>query len=205
MNLRELPVFPTIVVLIAAGIMVALGIWQLGRAEEKTALIAQYAELGADEEAVELSPSIGENWQEALRFRAVSVDCSEVSDIRSAAGTRQGGAKGWALIARCTPANMAPVEAKIGWSRDPNPPAWQGGTVVGILDQNGRIVAAPPLAGLDPLARPDPGDLPNNHLAYAGQWFFFALTALVIYWFAIQKRQTERAHKGTKARHKGEV
>ena len=51
-----------------------------------------------------------------------------------------------------------------------------------------RLVAEVPQAGLRPLAAPDPGDLPNNHLAYAGQWFFFALTALVIYVLALRRR-----------------
>ena len=40
------------------------------------------------------------------------------------------------------------------------------------------------------MAAPDPRDLPNNHLAYAGQWFFFALTALVIYILALRRRST---------------
>ena len=53
-----------------------------------------------------------------------------------------------------------------------------------------RLVASePPVAGLEPLARPDPSGIPNNHLAYAGQWFFFALTALVIYWLALRRRR----------------
>ena len=30
--------------------------------------------------------------------------------------------------------------------------------------------------------------MPNNHLAYAVQWFLFALTALVIYAIALRKR-----------------
>ncbi len=42
------------------------------------------------------------------------------------------------------------------------------------------------------MAPPDPNDLPNNHLAYAGQWFFFALTALVIYWLALRRRWREK-------------
>jgi surfeit locus 1 family protein len=29
-------------------------------------------------------------------------------------------------------------------------------------------------------------------MAYAGQWFFFALTALVIYFLAIRKKLAER-------------
>ena len=52
-----------------------------------------------------------------------------------------------------------------------------------------RLVADPPVAGLQPMARPDPGDLPNNHLTYAGQWFFFALTALIIYVLALRRRR----------------
>jgi surfeit locus 1 family protein len=51
-----------------------------------------------------------------------------------------------------------------------------------------------PVAELAPLAPPDPADIPNNHLAYAGQWFFFALTALVIYVLALRRRwRTEKS------------
>jgi surfeit locus 1 family protein len=50
-------------------------------------------------------------------------------------------------------------------------------------------VADPPVGGLAANAAPDPADLPNNHLAYAGQWFFFALTALVIYVLALRRRR----------------
>ena len=63
--------------------------------------------------------------------------------------------------------------------------------MLGILAPGGKIVADPPLAELGPLAKPDPADLPNNHLAYAGQWFFFALTALVIYILALRRRRRE--------------
>ena len=50
------------------------------------------------------------------------------------------------------------------------------------------MVAIEPVAGLQPLAAPDPADLPNNHLAYAGQWFLFALTALVIYGLVLRQK-----------------
>ena len=63
--------------------------------------------------------------------------------------------------------------------------------VAGIIAPAGegiRLIADPPQAGLEPLAMPDPADLPDNHLAYAGQWFFFALTALVIYVLALRRR-----------------
>jgi surfeit locus 1 family protein len=52
----------------------------------------------------------------------------------------------------------------------------------------GTLHASQPAPGLEPLAPPDPSDVPNNHLAYAGQWFFFALTALVIYVLALRRK-----------------
>jgi surfeit locus 1 family protein len=64
--------------------------------------------------------------------------------------------------------------------------------VTGVISPGGpagaRLVADPPLAGLEANAKPDPSNIPNNHLAYAVQWFFFALTALVIYALALRKR-----------------
>ncbi|WP_073975469.1 SURF1 family cytochrome oxidase biogenesis protein [Erythrobacter donghaensis] len=81
----------------------------------------------------------------------------------------------------------------LGWSQSSDPLAWSGGWVAGTVVPTGelgfRIVADPPLAGLEANAKPDPGDLPNNHLAYAGQWFFFALTALGIYALALRRRR----------------
>jgi surfeit locus 1 family protein len=89
------------------------------------------------------------------------------------------------------------AEVALGWSREPRATVgWSGGGVVGFVAPAGegaRLVASPPLAGLAQLAPPDPNDLPNNHLAYAGQWFFFAATALAVYWLALRRRRQERA------------
>jgi surfeit locus 1 family protein len=88
---------------------------------------------------------------------------------------------------------LEPADVVLGWSRSPEVVGWKGGFVAGTVVPTGelgfKIVADPPLAGLEPMAKPDPGDLPNNHLAYAGQWFFFALTALVIYVLALRRRR----------------
>jgi cytochrome oxidase assembly protein ShyY1 len=51
-----------------------------------------------------------------------------------------------------------------------------------------RLIADPPLAGLEANAVPDPASMPNNHFGYAIQWFLFALTALTIYVLALRKR-----------------
>jgi surfeit locus 1 family protein len=34
--------------------------------------------------------------------------------------------------------------------------------------------------------------VPNNHLSYAIQWFFFATTAVVIYVLALRKRWRDK-------------
>jgi len=79
----------------------------------------------------------------------------------------------------------------LGWSSRPDPVNWAGAVVVGTVlprDNEVIVVADPPLAGLGANARPDPRDLPNNHLAYAVQWFAFATIAVVIYGLALAKR-----------------
>ena len=187
--IRQLPVIPTIVVVAAAATMVWLGFWQLGRAEEKAELIARYEAASADDSMVTF-PS-GNEIDDSL-YRRSLVTCESVSSIQATAGTAANGAKGWAHRAQCRFAEGGWGAVDLGFSQDPNSPDWQGGEVEGRIAPDLRLVADPPQAGLYPLAKPDPNDLPNNHLAYAGQWFFFALTALVIYGFAVRSRLAKR-------------
>ena len=56
-------------------------------------------------------------------------------------------------------------------------------------EQSGwAVVADTPPAGLAPNGKPDIASVPNNHLAYAGQWFFFAAIAAIIYVLALGRR-----------------
>ena len=191
---RRVPIIPTIVVIAAAAVMVALGFWQLGRKEEKEALIARYA-AASDRGPVALG---GEDLERFL-YRTVSFDCPAPTDWSAVAGRNAAGRTGYAQQFVCRPrtdwghdVKVTPtILAAVGWSPGPARPRWAGGRVEGVLARAGddyRIVLAEPAPGLEPLARPDPADLPNNHLAYAGQWFFFALTALVIYWLTLRRR-----------------
>ena len=50
------------------------------------------------------------------------------------------------------------------------------------------LVADTPAPGLAPSALPSPANIPNNHRAYAVQWFLFAAVALVIYGVALRRR-----------------
>lgn len=207
MTFGRIPIIPTIFVVVAAAVMVALGVWQLGRMDEKEALIARYA---ANEQRPVLrnftafSPgevSLNEPHLERSLFRRVEIACDEPGAWKSVAGRSASNQAGYVHMFVCeTFPSASPSDgegqgpvlfATIGWSRSPQQPEWGGGTVTGILSTAGddyEVVASEPFAGLQPLAKPDPSDLPNNHLAYAGQWFFFALTALVIYFLALRRR-----------------
>jgi len=205
-TVTRFPIFSTVIVLAAVVTMTALGFWQLGRMDEKEALIARYASAGEQPEVAWPTPA----QYEAALFRRSTVTCSQVTGFDSIAGTSSRGEKGWAQIARCTLDDGASADVAMGWSRIPEPPAWGGGTVTGLVAPYGesvRLVTIEPVAGLQPLAAPDPGDLPNNHLAYAGQWFLFALTALVIYGLVLRQklglkagRKTGRGNVGTSPR-----
>ncbi len=182
---RRILIFSTIIVLAAVATMIALGIWQLGRLREKEALIAQYVAAASDSTPVAFP--LSDKGDDVL-FRRSRIDCLAVHDVEPVAGTAATGAKGWAHRATCKVREGNAVPVDLGFSRDLAKPAFAGGKLTGVIASGPRLVADPPVAGLQPLAKPDPGDLPNNHLAYAGQWFFFALTALVIYVLALRRR-----------------
>ncbi|WP_347303178.1 SURF1 family protein [Croceibacterium sp. TMG7-5b_MA50] len=190
---RHLPLLPTVLVLAAVAAMLALGVWQLRRAEWKEALIARYA--GAERLPPVAWPRDAAAAEAAL-YRPGGFTCAQVLAIRETAGRSAKGQSGWAHVARCRLDEGGEAEVALGWSAEPTPPVWTGGTVSGTIAPAGngaRLVADPAEAGLQPLARPDPRALPNNHLAYAGQWFFFAATALVIYALALRRRRAPAA------------
>ena len=184
--LRRLPVVPTIVVLIAVGIMIRLGFWQLDRLHEKEALLARYetARAMSSDAAYPRNPAEAEK----LLYRHATLDCPVVSQIESVAGRSAMNETGIGHVAICTLADGASARVVLGWSRDPAVPEWRGGRVAGIIAPGPRLVADPPLAGLQANARPNPAELTNNHLSYAVQWFLFAGVALVIFALAVRKR-----------------
>lgn len=182
---------PTLLVLIAVGVMVRLGFWQLDRLHQKETLLADYNRAIAMSSETAL-PS-GKVKREQVFFRHTTFECSGKGMTRPMAGHNIKGETGWAQWGFCFSADGKQTgEVNFGWSRTPEPVAYTGGTIGGIIAPDGptgaRVVAAVPLAGLEPSAAPNPNDIPNNHLSYAVQWFLFALTALVIYGLALRKR-----------------
>ncbi len=200
------PLVPTLLVALAVITMVALGVWQLQRKGEKEAMIALHERNIAM--AAEVSfPALGPV-DPTLYFRRSRVICLEPVSFAPRAGRDGAGRPAFRTIVDCRTGAEGPgVLIAVGTQPGPDKtPAWTGGEVAGIIvpgpDQPGvlqkltgtatparaMLVADPPVAPWGANARPAPEDVPNNHLAYAGQWFLFALAAVVIYALALRKR-----------------
>lgn len=199
------PLIPTLLVLVAVAVMIGLGIWQLQRKADKEALIALYERNMAMSSLVtypELPPV-----PDAMLYRKSSVVCLEPVRWDPRSGTDRKGRTGFRMIADCRTGAEGPgVLVDVGIGDDFTPPKWRGGIVQGtivpgpqqpsmIARASGKasparamLVADTPVAGLRPSAVPSADDTPNNHLAYAVQWFLFAAAALVIYILAVRRR-----------------
>lgn len=189
---------PTVVVALAVAAMIGLGLWQLlDRRPQKLAFIAQLERNPARPPIA--FPRVPDD---TLLFRRASGLCLQPTSIKLAGA----GAAGFRAIAECRVGAERPgMVVQLGTTRDPNAkPAWRGGEVAGYISHapDGRsligslfdrspqrlmLVATPPLAGLQPNAPPDIDSVPNNHLAYGVQWFFFAAVAVVIYTLAVRR------------------
>jgi surfeit locus 1 family protein len=202
------PIIASIIAGAAILTMIGLGIWQLQRKGEKEAEIAQL-ELNFKKHAVAF-PELGPVSPDNL-FRPSSVMCLHVENWRGISGSDASGKPGYQYIADCTTGAEGPGALILAGVNDrPNEHGnWQGGTVSGIITREpddrtliGKLfgtgkVLRPMLvskAGLGGLRAPKPpsiASIPNDHLLYAVQWFFFAFAAAVIFVLAVRKRQRE--------------
>ncbi len=188
---KGLPLVSTALVMAASAIMVMLGFWQLDRSEEKKALIAHFNQTLKVTDPVPF-PRDEASADDAL-YRLSEVTCTRVISSRSTAARDPKGTSGLAQVALCELAGGGQTEIMLGWTQRPQIVDWKGGRVTGWVapsgadDSNGvRLIAKPPAFSLAQLPAPNPNNLPNNHLAYAGQWFLFAFTALLIYFLALR-------------------
>lgn len=198
--MRRFPVVSTLVVGLAIAVMIGLGVWQLAiRLPQKEAALAQ---LAANPSKPEIA--FPRTDDDRLLFRRAKGVCREPAN-----GTLTGaGGAGFRWIVACRPevAGARGMLVQLGTIRDPKAqPQWPGGEVRGhiayapdgrsmlssLFDRTPRrlmLVAGRPQAGLGPNAAPDLDSVPNNHLAYGVQWFFFAAVAGVIYVLALRRR-----------------
>ena len=190
--MTRLPLLPTAIVAAAIAALIGLGIWQLQRAGEKEALLASYR-AAAGRPPISWPATLGD--AAALHYRRATGFCTQVVGWRTVAGRNRAGQSGWSHIAACRTGGMEGpgMQVDIGWSRSHEPPrGWRGGEVSGIVapdrDHLIRLVSSQPAPGLEPSAEPNPENIPNNHMLYAFQWFFFAIAAGVIYALALRQR-----------------
>jgi cytochrome oxidase assembly protein ShyY1 len=188
--MKRIPLFATLLVLAAVAVMIALGVWQLRRLHWKEDLLTRYA--AAQGLPPIAFPAVPDAKAPPL-FRLSSAMCIAVTGWRAESGHNLRDEAGWAHIASCRTGAEGPgFQAVMGWSAKPDQPDWKGGPVAGVIgpdrDHIIRLIAADAAPGLQPSKPPSLEDVPNNHLFYAIQWFFFAGAALVIYILALRKR-----------------
>jgi surfeit locus 1 family protein len=202
---KGIPLIPTLLVGLACAAMIALGVWQLERRGEKAGLLTLYrANLNKPE--INL-PNLGPV-ADAVMFRKTTALCLSVKAWQVEGGRSSTGRTGFRWIAECSTGAEGPgLIADMGVAQDPKAkPVWTGGTVSGRITREpdhgsliGKlfgaskvlrpmIVAETAPAGLLPSQPPDPDEVPNNHLAYAVQWFLFSAIAALIYVLALRRR-----------------
>lgn len=191
----RLPLGATLVTLFAVPLLLALGAWQLQRAQWKADLIAEAGR------ARTLPPVAPREWFRAMvgelsvQFRRAVVDCrpGRVKPYDLRGGQSAAGQGGYTVLVNCGDQRRAPdLVLAVGWADRPGTApllvdATFTGTVVerpyGDAPNRPRflVIADKPVPPLAPTRQPDPADLPNNHFSYALQWFAFAATLGVIY------------------------
>ena len=118
MNLRRLPLIPTILVIAAVATMIGLGIWQISRAGEKKAMLARYAAAqGLPEIAFPTMPPK----DDLPLYRRASGLCLRVVGWNATAGEDRTGESGYSHFADCATGAEGPgMVVDAGWAKDPN-------------------------------------------------------------------------------------
>ncbi|MBB4633467.1 SURF1 family protein [Sphingosinicella soli] len=192
----RLPLLPTLMVAVMLPVMIGLGFWQLQRAQWKADLLVR---LEAQAKLPVLETSVISDDLEFRRIR-VSVDCPDPS-AKGRSGKNAAGQVGFSMLLLCNSGGQ-PIFVDSGWSDRPDgwtklvapwPP--EGAfAVTGTLVRTGgnkgpryTLVSEAAPAPLVTSAPPSPADIPNNHMAYAVQWFAFAATLGIIYAVFVQR------------------
>ena len=128
--IRRVPIFATVLVLAAVGVMIALGFWQLDRRAQKEAMLARYA--AAQTLAAEVAWPLDPSQAEAALFRRTTIDCRVEGKDAPLAGYDRQGTVGWAHAVTCVLPGGARAEVVLGWAKDLTARQWPGGQVRGI-------------------------------------------------------------------------
>jgi surfeit locus 1 family protein len=188
-NARRVPIIATIVVIAAVLTMIGFGVWQFNKAGLQDARLEKYDAASQNRELVSFPTT--ERAVDEFAYRRSQIECVQIlGEARSVAGRNANDRTGFVQVVTCALPDGEKADVQLGWSQSPQAVQWRGGMVEGVIEplRTGfaKLVADPPVAGLDANAEPEKRKI--DHLAYAGQWFFFALTALIIYVLALRRR-----------------
>jgi cytochrome oxidase assembly protein ShyY1 len=190
--MKRLPLIPTLLVAAAVAVMIALGVWQIQRAQWKEELLRRYQ---ANSHLSPVAfPKVPTPADQSLLFRRASGFCLAAKSWSARSGRNRAGEAGWRHIALCGSGAEGPgLAVDLGWSNKGDAPqGYRGGPVSGVIgpdrDHILLLVSDAPAPGLQASALPSLDEIPNNHRAYAVQWFLFAGIAVLIYGLALRWR-----------------
>lgn len=197
-----LPLGATLMTLLMVPVLIAMGIWQLQRRDWKAQINAELAAAPSLPVLDAAALNGARASDTSLLYRRASVACTPGSvtpyDIKG--GDSADGQSGYLLLVNCTPADPKPAFVVVaGWSQRPDALTKLNvnTTFDGLIIERpyGKDATRPrfmliPQQAVPPLAPsrvPTPGDLPDNHLSYAFQWFGFALVLLTIFGIYVRR------------------
>jgi len=208
---RSLPLGATLLTLIMVAVLIWLGLWQLQRRDWKHNI---QAELTA---AASLPPVTPRDFLDAmagsksLQFRRATIDCrpGRVATYDIKGGTSSTGNGGYRVLVACRDplkhyTRGPDIVVVAGWTTRPDAvktldldTSFTGTLIEHPYDKEpGRpqflLIPTSAVAPLLPSRIPTPGELPDNHLSYALQWFAFAITLAVIYAIYVRRWRRER-------------
>ena len=200
--MSRLPLLPTAIVALAVPALVMLGVWQLQRAEWKEGLLER---LAANAQAPAIArPADLMTRRDELSFRRVRTICREIRPWPPSAARSVDGRAGYRQQIWCREGQGEPLLVSIGVAANPAlkvmPVA--GSVFTGrLVPRSGRspddppfvLIAEAPVAPLAAEAPPTLAGIPNNHRAYAVQWFLFAGILMVIYGLWLRQRPKKLA------------
>ena len=199
--MRRLPILSTLIVAAAVAVLIGLGIWQLQRAEWKERLIA---EIEASKNAPPVNLLDALLGEPGLHLRRTTIDCDIQEDkpLDIGPGQRADGRAGYFVYTTCTDrSGVVPFHAPellvvAGWTANPAVEKLTfHGQLHGVLRERKAgpprydLIPDEPIPPLEKPMQPTAASLPNNHMFYAVQWFFFAFAAALIYVLALRRRQ----------------
>ena len=208
---RRIPVIPTIITAAGVLILCGLGRWQLERREWKHDLIARLAAAPRLPEVTPAEFRAAMMGDVSVQYRRARIDChagpKKPYDLRP--GSSASGDSGFFVVVSCRPNSRPPdIVAVAGWTRRVDAKDQiinLDHSLAGVVIENpyGKAEGRPrfmliPDTAIAPLQRPQQPsaeDLPDNHLAYAGQWFGLAIALAAIHGLWLRRRMVAPAAK----------